>query len=56
MEQMVKAPRTLLATGAVPKTLFKNLNVLNLKEGISNIIQRAAVLGPCHIVSRFFSL
>jgi hypothetical protein len=50
------APTILSATAVVPKTLYRSLQLLNLKEGISNNIKRSAVLGSCYTVDTFFSL
>jgi hypothetical protein len=40
----------------MPKTLLKSVKVLNLREGISNNIQRVAVPETYHNVRKFFSV
>jgi hypothetical protein len=49
----------LSAIGVMPNTLHKSLKPLNLKEDISNNIQRGEIfrsLGRCHVVQNFFGL
>jgi hypothetical protein len=45
MVQVTAAPIILSETGVLPRKLHKNLNLLDLKQGISINIRRAAVLG-----------
>jgi hypothetical protein len=55
MLQIPTAPTAMPEAGVVPNTLQKSPKLLNLKEGISDNIQNATVLGT-QVFSANFSL
>lgn len=54
-EKVLIIPLIIGATGEIPKSLLKNLDVLNLQKDIYILMQKAAILETCSIVRRVIS-
>jgi hypothetical protein len=49
-------PFIISATGIVPQSLFKNLNILDLENTLVVEIQKGILLYSCHIVRKFLNI
>jgi hypothetical protein len=56
MRKISILPLVISATGIVPKTLFKNLKILDLDNTLVVEIQKGILLYSCHIVRKFLNI
>jgi hypothetical protein len=56
LEKISSLPFIISATGIVPQSLFKNLNILDLENTLVVEIQKGILLYSCNIVRKFLNI
>jgi len=54
-EAIIAIPVILSATGLIPKSLFHNLDIINLKDDIYKNIQKTIIIHTCSLTRRFMA-